>query len=113
MLVWSWYKERKKITWELEQRKTNLKITRTWTMCLKNTKEIKLKETMHLKNENITKKKETLKVWNGIKIITFLKNSIWFSFRIWVQFCFFVMIILGPRGGGWFPLSSNNQIWTI
>ncbi len=37
----------------------------------------KLKETMHLKNESIQKKNESLKVWNGTKIINFLKISIW------------------------------------
>ncbi len=84
----------------LNKGKKHLKTTRTWINVLEKHEKIKLKETMHLKNENIIKKKETLKVWNATKIIAFLKNSIWFSFIIWVQFCFSVMIILGPRGGG-------------
>lgn len=74
MLAWSWYKEHKKITWELEQRKKKLENHKNLNNVLEKHEKNKLKETMHLKNEKIQKKNKNLKSLNGSKIISIFEK---------------------------------------
>ncbi len=122
MLAWNWCRELNKITWELDQKKKQLKnhkslnnlLEQKWqsNVLEKHKNKIKIKNKKSTKNkkcsknENTKKQNETLKAWSGTETGSFWKNQFDYGFQLFLELGLVLVpisIFLNDRTNGVIP----------